>query len=205
MKPTTLLLALLPALSLAQDGLDCFNNICCINGAFSGPVISSFSASFSASFSSLDASRSASEASRGAALTSSLAAAAASRSASEESVQSSLAVKFSTQDAAAMVTPRAVFRRAITTEVSPGLTCIGDAVSTESGYSATTTEASGSAMGAGATSPTSSSTAGAAVMTQAPILAVGAAAALFAYGQMYREFAFYVFENAPPVLEYFED
>jgi hypothetical protein len=50
-----------------------------------------------------------------------------------------------------MVTPRAVFRRAITTEVSPGLTCIGDAVSTESGYSATTTEASGSAMGAGAT------------------------------------------------------
>ncbi|KAN0094060.1 hypothetical protein V8E51_017244 [Hyaloscypha variabilis] len=187
MKPATLLLALLPTLSLAQDGLDCFNNICCINGAFSGPVISSFSASFSsldASLSSHDASRSASEASSDAALTSSLAAAAASRSASEESVHSSLAVKFGTQDAEALITPRAVFKRAITTEVSPGLTCIGDAVSTESGYSATTTEASGSAMGAGATSSTSSSTAGAAVMTQAPILAVGAAAALFAYGQM---------------------
>jgi hypothetical protein len=150
MKLTTLLFALLPTLSLAQDSLDCFNNICCINGAFSGPVISSFSASFSASFSSRDASRSASEASRGAALTSSLAAAAASRSASQESVQSSLAVKFSTQDAEALVTPRAVFKRAITTEVSPGLTCIGDAVTTESGYSVTTTEASGSAMGAGA-------------------------------------------------------
>jgi hypothetical protein len=36
------------------------------------------------------------------------------------------------------------------TEVSPGLMWIGDAVSTESGYGATTTEASGSATGAGA-------------------------------------------------------
>ncbi|KAE9368359.1 hypothetical protein N431DRAFT_547378 [Stipitochalara longipes BDJ] len=180
MKPTTFLLAFLPTLSLAQEGLDCFNNICCINGQFSGPVISTFSASFS----SRDSSMSASEASRGAALTSSLSAAAPSRSASQDSVRSSLSVQFSTQGAAALMTPRAVVKRAITTEVSPGLTCIGDAVSTESGYSATTTESGGSATGAGATSTTSSSHAGAAMMTQAPILAVGAAAALFAYGQM---------------------
>ena len=60
-------------------------------------------------------------------------------------------MQFSTQGAAALVTPRAVLKRAITTEVSTGLTCIGDAVSTASGYSSATTESSG-ATEAGATS-----------------------------------------------------
>jgi hypothetical protein len=43
-----------------------------------------------------------------------------------------------------------VVNRAITTEVSPGLACIGDAVSTEGGYSATTKSGGSSATGAGA-------------------------------------------------------
>ena len=50
-----------------------------------------------------------------------------------------------------MVTPRAVLKRAITTEVSPGLTCIGDAVSTASGYSTVITESSGTAVVVGGT------------------------------------------------------
>jgi hypothetical protein len=42
-------------------------------------------------------------------------------------------------------------KRAITTEVSLRLTCIGDAVNTESGYSMMTTESDGgSSTGAGA-------------------------------------------------------
>jgi hypothetical protein len=56
-----------------------------------------------------------------------------------------------------MVTPRAVFKRTITTEVRSGLTCIGDAVSTvDSGSSGTTDTATstgdGSVSGASATS-----------------------------------------------------
>jgi hypothetical protein len=56
-----------------------------------------------------------------------------------------------------MVTARAVFKRANTTEVRSGLTCIGDAVSTVDGDSSGTTDTAtstggGSASGASAAS-----------------------------------------------------
>jgi hypothetical protein len=82
--------------------------------------------------------------------------------------------------------------RAVTTEVSSGLTCIGDSVSsydansmsvdgssTMTGFGSMTSSAS-----AGSTMMDSSSTGGVPIITPGPVLAMGAAAAAFAYGAM---------------------
>jgi hypothetical protein len=123
MKTATILFApLLLASSVISQSVQCngnvFDNYCCSNGAFSGPVYSSFQQSFS---------------NRGSSMSESFSSRDASRSASQASVQASLSSKFSTMTGAAdsMITARAeLVGRAITTEVTPGLTCIGDSVST---------------------------------------------------------------------------
>ncbi|KAH7389106.1 hypothetical protein BKA64DRAFT_747718 [Cadophora sp. MPI-SDFR-AT-0126] len=168
--------------TLAQNGDSCsgsvFNNYCCENGSFSGPVISSFLGSFSTR----DASRSSLFASRD----SSLSAAQSSLEASLSSAQASREASITSAVNGAVITARAVLRgRAVTTEVEPGLTCVGDGVSmvdggelgTSTGPSATESTATG--VGAGTAS---TSTAGAAFVTQAPALIMGAAA--FAYAAM---------------------
>lgn len=81
-------------------------------------------------------------------------------------------------------------KRAITTEVTPGLTCIGDSArslagldNSGSGGSGVGTSITVSGSGTGATvigTSTSSSRAGGAVITKAPVLVAGAAA----YGAM---------------------
>lgn len=218
MKTSAILATLFAAsTTLAQNGITCngdiFNSYCCEGGSFSGPVVSSFLGSFStrdasrsSAFASRDASRSAAQSSREASLSS----AEASREASLSSIQASVTSAVS----GAVITARAVLHgRAVTTEVQPGLTCIGDAVSSFPGDGAitsdfTTTFGSGGTETATATDSTatgatagtclscgiflssansrkgttSSSTAGAAFMTQAPALMMGAAA--FAYAAM---------------------
>jgi hypothetical protein len=74
--------------------------------------------------------------------------------------------------------------RAVTTEVSSGLTCIGDSVSS---YDANSMSVDGSSTMTGSGSMTSSASAGSAMMdssSSGPVLAMGAAAAAFAYGAM---------------------
>lgn len=82
--------------------------------------------------------------------------------------------------------------RAITTEVSSGLTCIGDSVSSYAansiGESSTTSDSgsmttSTSSGSVGAATMSSSSIGGMPMVTPGPILAMGIAAA-FAYGAM---------------------
>ncbi|TVY83729.1 hypothetical protein LSUE1_G001681 [Lachnellula suecica] len=196
MKASTIILApiILAAGALAQgEGSftclgDIFDDVCCENGLFSGPVYQSFEQSlFSAG-----GARTSSLSSAGAARSSSLSDAASSRSASQDSLRASVSSDFAfpTNGAeGAMVTARAVLAgRAITTEVKPGLTCIGDGVSSQSAGTTINTGGSGTSMassmataaGSAATSMTSNP---APMMTQAPMLLAGVAVAM-AYGAM---------------------
>ncbi|CZR54889.1 uncharacterized protein PAC_04773 [Phialocephala subalpina] len=164
MQYSTLLIAALAtqALAISCDG-EVFDNYCCESGTFIGPVITSFSSSISSELASIS---------------SSLAAESSSEEALQSSLQASLSSKFSNSGtrteagAAAQITakPRmAVEKRAVTTEVSSGLTCVG---STAFAVDFGTTDSSGS-----------TTTGAAAFITQAPMLMAGAAAA-FAYGAM---------------------
>jgi hypothetical protein len=128
-------LLIAPVAAYTCDG-DTFNNFCCVNGHFSGPVVSSLSSSLSTA----EASRGASQSAFQSSLSSSLSAAAASRSREQVSEQASrssqlatIGVRTATEFDAPAVTARAILKRTITTEVSPGLTCIGDSVIAESG------------------------------------------------------------------------
>ena len=82
--------------------------------------------------------------------------------------------------------------RVVTTEVSSGLTCIGDSVSS---YDANSMSVDGGSMMTGSASMTSSASAGSAtislsstggvtIITSGLVLAMGAAVAAFAYGAM---------------------
>ncbi|CAG8978528.1 hypothetical protein HYALB_00010072 [Hymenoscyphus albidus] len=155
-----------------------FNNICCINGQFTGPALSTFLSSFATRESSLDAS-----------LSSQLATLAS----------LSLPAPLATDDiqggrnaqrgsGSATVTARAVLeKRVITTEVSPGLTCVGDEVRTLGGRvngSGTTVEGSVlptpvNGVGAGSTS---TSAAGAVNAQVGGGVLVGGVVVAFVYG-----------------------
>jgi len=182
MKTTSFILAsfLLSVGILAQsleprDGFNCNGDIfspstvqyCCVHGKFSGPVVSSFLASMSSFQSSLQASLSA--------MTSDLG-------------NMAFLPTFTDDTDSAAITPAPkmgkLMARTITTEVTSGLTCVGDSVdsSTNAGFTGMSVGDKTSSSGSGSSSSTSK--AGVPMVTPGPVLAMGAAAAAFAYGAM---------------------
>ncbi|KAF4626827.1 hypothetical protein G7Y89_g11328 [Cudoniella acicularis] len=193
-----------------------YNNICCVEGTWSGPVISSFVNNWSSvavSAASVAANGAKSEASSAAGIATSVASVAVNGATSVAGQAASVATNIASQaqsgasQAIGFLT--GLKARAIQTEVQSGLTCNGLAAVTISDTNAASTLIASITSGANstfsqppqatltnngqtligssiavATPGTSSSKAGAAMVTRAPMLAAGGAVLAFAYGAM---------------------